>query len=177
MARIRLQPRERNVLVLGSIAALVILAYWGAQGPYAAFKASRVQLAAARNNLQQAQIWAAEVEQARKKERQILAQLASQSQGFDLWTHIDRTVKALGLGPRCDIRTVSGMGASAARVDTVELTLSGVSTKELIDLFHRIYDSGYVILLHKMEHLKPSPDGKGLDCKVSFAAPKVDRQG
>ena len=54
----------------------------------------------------------------------------------------------------------------------VQITLRNVSMKEIIDLMHGLYASNNLILMQRLTYLKPSPDGKGLECAVVMISPK-----
>lgn len=172
MPKMNLEPRERIVVIAGAVALAAILLYWGLEGPYEAYKNSAAQVKASRLRLQQAQLWQAEIEDARRKEGEILALLQAQRGGFDLWTHVDRAVKDSQLQGRAEVQSHRSGVSAGSNMSAVELTLTGVSTKELVDLLHRIYDNESFVVLQQLEQLKLSSSGQGLDCRMVLVSPR-----
>ena len=172
MAKAKLQPRERMVLLIGAIGVVVIGAYGISQGPYQTYVQSKEQVQQARERLKVARIVQASVERDRKKQAAILEKLQKAGK-FNLWTEVDTAVKDLKLGTRCAMRSNRGSSRSGTESTSIDVTLSGVSSKELVDLLHRVYDTGYIVLLSQMRYLKPSLDKKSLDCQMTFEAPQA----
>ncbi len=171
MATTKLQPRERMVLYAGGFAVAAMAIWWLIDGPYQKYVDSGTQLAAARERLLDAQIKQAEVRKTDERRKQILSSLGQGN--FDLWSQVDKAAKDLKLGTRCTIKTGRGMTARGDKSSSVEVTLTGVSNQELVDLLHRVYDTGSVLVLSQMNHLKPSADKKGLDCRMTLVAPRA----
>ena len=173
MPKLRLQGRERLVVMVGGIALVSILIYWAFQGPYDAYKNSKTQVMASRTRLQQAMVWQAEIDEARRKEGAILRLMQSSVPGFDLWTHVDRAVRDSNLVGRAEVQSHRTGASAASNMTAVDLNLNGISTQELVDLLHRIYDTESFVALQRLDQLKPSLKGQGLDCKIVFVAPKL----
>ncbi len=173
MPNVKLQPRERIVVFGGAIALLAIVFYWGFQGPYETYKNSAAQVKAARVRLQQAELWQAEVNAARDKEAQLLRIMQTQTSNFDLWTHIDRAVKDSNLTGRAEVNSNRTGAVPGSNMSAVDLTLKGVSTSELVDLLHRIYENQPFVVLARLDQLRPAASGQGLDCRMQFVAPKA----
>jgi Tfp pilus assembly protein PilN len=171
--KLNLQPREKTVVGLGAAAVALMAVWWASQGPYQAYQASWTQLDAAKSRLLEAKVRVAEIEQARRKEKEVLDALAEQGPTFDLWTHVDRVIKEMNLGSRSDMRSRRGVTAADQNMTAIELSLTGLSTRELVDLLHRIYNNDYVIILDRLDHLKPSQAGKGLDCRMVLVSPRA----
>ncbi|MCC6697627.1 MAG: type II secretion system protein M [Candidatus Hydrogenedentes bacterium] len=170
MPKMRLQPRERMVVIAGAAALVLIVIYWVMQGPYEAYKVSAQQVQMAQTRLKQVQLWEAEVNAARERENELAKKLSG---GFDLWTHVDRAVKEAKLEDRAEVKSHRAGSSSASNMTAVELDLSGVSTKELVELLHRLYDNKSVIVLQRLDQLKESAKGQGLDCRMFLAAPRT----
>ncbi len=169
----KLQQREKVFLGVGGVALLLIAAYALGQGPLEKYRKSAVTLRNAKVNLQQAQLWNAEIETAQQKVKAAKDSIVRQG-AFDLWTHIDGVVKALSLGSRADIQSKRGAASPTdSKVAAVELKLSGVNLQELVEVLHRLYANDYIILLDKLDHIKPAQDGKGLDCRITFVSPRA----
>jgi len=172
MAKVKLQPRERMVLALGAIGVVLIGGYGISQGPYQAYVRSNDQVAQARERLTLAQIAQASVQRERDKQKELAAKLPEAGK-LNLWTEVDKAVKDLKLGKRCSMRSNRGMSSQKQESSSVEVTLNGVSTRELVDLVHRVYDTGYFVYLSQLMYLRPSNDQKGLDCRMTFVAPQA----
>jgi type II secretory pathway component PulM len=171
MAAPKIQPRERMVLIIGGVAVAAMALWWAFDGPYQAYVTSGNQLVEARQRLMDAQIKQAEVIKSENRRKEILATLGQG--GFDLWSQIDKAAKDLNLGSRCAIRTGRALSTRGDSSTSVEVTLTGVSNQELVDLLHRVYDTGSVVVMSQLNHLKPSIDKKGLDCRMTLVAPRA----
>lgn len=167
----RLQPRERMVLLLGGIGVVVIAAYGISQGPYQKYVRSKEDVLDARERLKLAQIIQQSVQREQEKQKEFLTKLGSASD-FNLWNEIDKAVKDLKLGTRCSMRS-NRAGSRGQDGTSVDVTLDGVSNQELVELLHRIYDTGKIVLLREMQSLKPTADKKGLYCRMTFVAPQA----
>ena len=172
MAKMKLQPRERMVVIVGVIGVIVIGGYGVSQGPYQTYVRSNDQLQQAKERFKLAQAIQATVQKERTKQQQILAKLPKPG-GFNLFTEVEKAVKDLKLGPRCAMNNKRGMAARGQESSSVDVTLNGVSNKELVDLLHRVYDSRYIVFLSQLQYLKPSTDKKSLDCRMTFVAPQA----
>ena len=173
MPKLKLQSRERLVVMAGLGALVLIVAYWASQGPYDAYKNSANQVKQAQMRLQQVQIWQAEVDAARDKERKVRELLQATTGRFDLWTHVDRAVKETKLEGRAELQTDRAAASPSSNMTAVRLTLKGVSTSELVDLLHRIYDNESFVALERLDELKVSAKGQGLDCRMLLVAPRA----
>ena len=167
----KLQPGERMVLIFGAIGVVAIAAYGISQGPYQKYVRSKEDVVDARERLKLAQAIRLNVQREQVKQKEILAKLGSASD-FNLWNEIDKAVKDLKLGTRCAMRS-NRAGSRGQEGTSVDVTLNGVSNQELVELLHRVYDTGKIVLLREMQFLKPSADKKGLDCRMTFVAPQA----
>ncbi|MBM3289435.1 MAG: hypothetical protein FJY92_04720 [Candidatus Hydrogenedentes bacterium] len=172
MAKMKLQPRERLVLMLGAVGVVLIGGYGISQGPYQAYARSNNEVAQARERLTSARITQATVQRDREKQAEVKKKLP-QAGKFNLWSEVDKAVKDLKLGKRCSMRSNRGMSTQGQESSSVEVTLNGVSSQELVDLVHRVYDTGYFVYLSQLMYLRPSNDQKGLDCRMTFVAPQA----
>ena len=160
------------VVIAGAGALVLIVIYWVTQGPYEAYKNSAVQMKMAQTRLQQVQIWEEEVKAARTRESEVAKKIEASGR-FDLWTHVDRAVKEAKLEGRAEVKSHRAGSSSSSNMTAVELTLNGISTRELVELLHRLYDNKSVIVLQRLDQLKDSAKGQGLDCRMFLAAPRT----
>lgn len=169
----KLQQREKVFLAGGGIALVFIAVFLFGQGPMEKYRRSATMLGAAKTRLQEAQLWNAEIETARSQVEAVKQQIVQQG-GFDLWTHIDGVVKARSLGTRADINSKRGAASpTESKVTAVELQLKGINREELVEVLYQIYANDYLIILDKVDYIRPAKDGKGLDCRITFVSPKV----
>jgi hypothetical protein len=105
----------------------------------------------------------------------LMAKLRERQPSFDLWSFLNSTLSDAKLKdkatlenykPRADKKSVTDY------VNMVEMSISGVTLNELIDLFHKVYASNNLITIYRMEHIRAASGGKGLECKVIFLSPK-----
>ncbi|MBX7255863.1 MAG: hypothetical protein K1Y02_05845 [Candidatus Hydrogenedentes bacterium] len=169
----KLQQREKVFLGVGAMALLFIVLFLVSQGPLEKYRRSATQLSAAKLRLQEAQLWSAEIETARQQVDSVKKMIVQQG-GFDLWSHIDGVVKALSLGSRADIASKLGAASPTdSKVSAVELRLNGVNRQELVEVLYRIYANDYLIILDKVDFIRPAKDSRGLDCSMTFVSPRV----
>jgi hypothetical protein len=168
-----MQRRERFFLTAGVLAAVLIVLWRVSLGPLDTYRNSAQKRDAAQLRLEQARLWHEEIDTAQKKVEAIRQKIIAQGATFDLWTHIDSVVKLMALGPRADIRSRRGVSSPTDKVSAVELQLNGVNLQELVDLVHKIYDNDFIIILDRVDHIKPAQTGNGLDCRMVFLAPKL----
>ena len=170
MPKAKLQKREKVMVAGGAVIAALIVGAFLAEGPLDSYRDARTQVNQARQNYRSAELMREDA-LAAERQRKALEQILRGSQG-DLWSHIGGVLKDAGLierGAKLDSRQRVGRSIN---LPGVHVALKGVSTQELVDFLHRVYDGGHVVVLNEMRFLKPATNGKGLDCDMTFMAPK-----
>ncbi len=167
MAVFKLQKRERIVIAFGIVAILAIIGYRVAQKPLREYRGSQDLVVTARQNLASVEQWATQVVAA-KGEQEAYTRLIRARGSFDLFGYLNRTVADVGLRDRADLQSRGTRG----RLSETQLTLNGVSMKELVDLFHAIDSSKNLIHLNKLDYLGPASNGKGLKARLTLVSPK-----
>jgi hypothetical protein len=150
------------------MALLVIYAV--GQGPWRKYQQSATSLAAAQRRLGEVRNWHKAVLEARRDRETLGKFIAQRGQNFDLYTFMSSLLGELELQTRAELR--SDRVAASEDFSGVQIALSGVNMKEIVDLLHRICSSNNLIVLHSLEYLHPADDGAGLDFSAKFFSPK-----
>ncbi len=132
---------------------------------------SMSQLAQTRERLESSEVWRTAILSEREGQKVIQKKLKARSRTFDLYALTNQWVKQTGLSGRADLQSRSP-AANEAAFDAVQITLKNINMKELIDFLHTMYDSNNLVTVQRMAFLKPSRDGKGLECSIVMMAPK-----
>ncbi len=165
----KLRKRERVVIAIGVVTLTLLAVSKPISGTLDTYSKSAGQLLQAQDRLLTAQLYRAEVEMDRRGGEAIVSKIGAREPQFSLYTFVTRSVSAAKLQDRHQLVTASAAGS---RFERVQLTLTGVSMKELVNLLHKIYSSDNLIVLQKLDHLRATRDGKGLEFSATFTAPK-----
>jgi len=176
MAKFAMQKREKIVVTVGAVVVAVIVLQWlfSDRGPFNAYSQSIRQVQAARNRLLDAQLIRDEA-LARRKSRQAIQARLRERGSFRLYSHVDRALEAQNLKSEQSTRAILETQNTAVRsgnFEAVRLQLRGVSMTELLDLLVRIYSGGNLVVLERLDELRPADDGQGLDCSMVLMAPR-----
>jgi hypothetical protein len=171
LAKYQLQKREKYFLMACAAFVAVVVLYFGLQGPVQAYQRSQTDAAAARQRAETARAIRDEVVRTREAYEEFRKTIAGRA-GFDLWTFLYGEIQSAQLGERATLANKAGVLA-AGQVDAVEVTIRGVSMEELVEFLHRVYSSEQYVVLHELAQMEPARDGQGLDCRMTFLAPKV----
>lgn len=171
MAFMKLQDRERRMVIGGGLAALAIVLYLVGEGPLQAYSESADKLQQARDRLVQAEKLHNSVIR-KREEQEVLRQKLASKPGFDLLQFVAGKVREGGLATRANIDNSGRAVTGSAELAAVRVGLRGVSLEELVDFLHKIYASGNLVVLHNLDQLEPAADKKGLDCEMTFVAPR-----
>jgi len=172
MANLKLQDREKRMLIGGAIAAVVIVVYLVGEGPLQVYGESEQKLKQARDRLKQATAIHDSVVRKRQEEAVLQASLAAKTE-VDLLTFVNDIVREGGLATRANIDNNNRAVTGSSGLASVRVGLRGVSLTELVDFLHKIYASGNLVVLHNLDQLVPAADKKGLDCEMVFVAPRA----
>ena len=172
MANLKLQEREKRMLVGGAIAAVVIVGYLVGEGPLRVYGESEQKLEQARDRLKQARAIHNSVVRKREEDA-VLQQSMAGKPGFDLLTFVNGVVREGGLSTRANIDNNNRAVTGSSGLASVRVGLRGVSLAELVDFLHKIYGSGNLVVLHNLDQLVPAADKQGLDCEMVFVAPRA----
>ena len=112
-----------------------------------------------------------EQEQRIESQQAIREQLRARPASFNFFTEVDRMVTDASLKARAQLNKTR-VSSEAGPQELIELRLTGVSLDELADLLHRVYEKNSLIAVYQMNYLRPSHDGKGLECSITFSTIK-----
>lgn len=170
MAKRKLERRERIAVVAGavivSIAILTPLmkSYWNV------YKKSETNLVAARGRLEEVKLWRQQIEAERSGREAVDGRIKARGPRFNLYTFASNGVRKRGLESKAQIENKRSI-ATGGRLSEVQITLTSITMAEFVELLHDLYASDNLIILRKLDYLKVSRTGKGLDCRLSFLAP------
>ena len=166
----------RLIVVLTALTVVIALACYVPTGPRKKFQDSRKRVAQTRTQLDLARATKADEEKRLRNQDALVAQLKSRDANFNLWSHLNRVLSDTSLKDRANLQEVKPHAKDegiAEAVTLVQLKLRGVKLAELVDMFHRAYSGNNLVVLYKLDTLKPAQDQKGLDCDVTFLSPKA----
>lgn len=165
-----LDPRERVALGIGGLALFLVLllAFYIPAGPKLRHERAQNRVADLQAELNLAALTRIEERERLESQEQLRLRLEARPPSFDFFAFINNTLREANLTDRyqlTDYRTRN----SSPKQPMVDLRVEGVSLRELVDLLHRLYDSGNLIVLYKMDQLRPAGNGQGLDCQLTLA--------
>lgn len=173
MAKPKFSRREWTFIAIGLAVLICAPVYFAAVRPLKNTHMKSVRnLASAQDRLLDAALWHDEFVAAQSGAGALEDLVKARSPRFDLWSYVNDKCKEAGINDRAEVEKKRG-GASTGKLDAVELKLSGVSMEELVNLLHKTSSDDALVVVNEMGQLVPAPDGKGLNCSVSFVTPKL----
>ena len=168
-SKIQIDPRDRLGFLVAGLALTIVVAglLFVPAGPLKNYRDSQAEVKSREDDLLMAQMALMDERQRVEAQKGIVEGLEQRGAGFDLLTFVNEVVGKLGLRDRANLQN-QAPPRGTENVSLVNLEVKGASLKELIDLLHGIYGSGKLVVLYNMNFLGPSPDGKGLVCRVTF---------
>jgi len=174
VAKRKFSKREWTFILCGAAVILLTPVYFlGIRPTQIAYKQSAQRLESARDRLEHVMLWNDEVVEARRGQGAINDLIRSRSPRFDLWSHINEVCRKTGVKERAEVAKKGRSGLSSGNAEEVELTLTGVSMEELVNVLHEAGSGNSLVFVHELQHLVPAPDEKGLNCELTFVAPKA----
>lgn len=170
MPKITLQKRERNVVAIFSVLLVVFIIYMGAQGPLAKYRRSIKNLHDARARIKQMRIFETQIMNDRSGHEALKKLVAARAPGFDLYEFLYKLSES-SFKDRARIQSQDSPLAGAFSV--VGLQMNGVSLQEVVDFLYKVYASKDLIIVPKVDYIRVAKDGKGLECQMTFAAPRA----
>ena len=172
MSKLNLQRRERIVLYVGGAAIVLVLLQYFAQAPLAAYGSAARAAEIARSNYEAARFHRDDVV-AHRNATEALQTFVRQNKSSGLITALDQVVRQTGLSgsQRANIQSASSFADTAA-FEQVRVTLTGVSTDELVEFLHRLYSSGTLVAAQSGT-IEPDANGQGLKCTLVLLSPRV----
>ena len=168
MARTNLEPRERILIVVGAVVTVIVLGSFIVRGPLHKYKAIHSQVRVARDRLRRAEAARQEILSRRADQEALRALMQARGAGYSLWTVVTRAIQIKGLTNRAKIDSAN---REASIGNGVKLMLEGVSMEELVGVLYEVQGKDPLVILHKLDYLRPARDGKGLECSLVFISP------
>lgn len=171
MARRELKRREVMLIGVGVAILLVAGLIPMARNFSRKYDRAQDQLEQARVRLTQTRELRGAIEEERRGHNAVTERIRARDARFDLYSFTNKCLRDLDLHNRAALQSRGSM-FSGGSLDGVQITLRGVSMEELVNLLHTLYDSANLIALQRLNHLRASRDGDGLDCQMTLMAPK-----
>ncbi len=161
--------RGQAGLILGilAITLVVMLGLFIPAGPRRACLKSQITLDEASADLNTQKLAWDEEAGRLARQKQLMELLAKRPANFDLFAYVDGLLNTQGLRDRAQLDQFKPHNGSAG-TPMVQLRLEAVSFDEMIGLFHGLYSGGNLIAVYRMESMRPTTSGKGLDCDVTL---------
>ena len=170
-SKLNLAPREKRLIAVMFVVMVGIAVVPVYRNIVRTHAQSAMQLAQAKERLQTAQMTHEAIVNEREGQRVIMQKMRARPANFDLYGFSRQTAKRFNLEGRADLQSKSMSGEEGA-YDGVQITLRNIGMQELVDFTHALYASNNLIVMQRMSYLRPSRDGKGLECALVFIAPK-----
>ncbi len=172
-------PAKRDLsatLCVVAVAFVVFLLLLIPTGPLRKYRASARQVEGLREELKQAYL-AKEAELARLRSQEVLmTRLKERKPNFNLWSFMNTILTETKLSERANLENYRPRGdrkGAAEHLTMVQLRLTGITLKELVDLLYKVYSNKDLVVLYRLEFLRVSGDNKGLECYLIFFSPKA----
>lgn len=170
MAKIQLKRRER-IVIIGGVLLLAMVALMPMYNDFSRrYKNSKNQVHQAVLRLEHVRELRGALELERSGHQALVDRIKRRSGSFDLYSYTNRSLRDLKLQDRASLEDRKML--SGGSLFGVQLNLRGVSMDEFVNLLHRLYSSNNLIVVQRLNHLRPARDGKGLDCQITFIAPR-----
>jgi type II secretory pathway component PulM len=171
MPKLTLQPREKRVLIIGGIAAVLILGYSLAQGPLDKYRNAAQGVRDARLRVEEARALRDTILEERAAAEAIRRQI-QQQRSQDLMVLVNGTLTDMKLLADNRGKYQSQQVFAGEDQEQLKVTLTGVTLEEIVNFLHRVYSSPNIIVTHSAR-IHPNEAGKGLNCEVVLLAPRM----
>jgi hypothetical protein len=171
MAKSSLAPREKKLIGFMFTVMLCMTLIPIYKNVSTRHAQSENQLAQAIQRLDDTRIWRSAIVSDREGQKIIQAQLSARGGSFDLYGATSKWISDTKLDGRANLQS-KGLTSREGAIEGIQITLAHVNMNEILDLLHKMYNSKNMITMQKMPYLRPSRDGKGLECAIVMIAPK-----
>jgi hypothetical protein len=161
--------RERAMILVAVAVFFSILTVPFARGLARDYRDSRANLAEARDRLRSAgQLRQVVVEE--REARKLIAERIGADQRFNLYEFVQSSLTGAGLADRMRLEK---RGAASQSMEVVSVSISNVGLEELVAFLHSAYSASRPVAMQQLDYLRPSRDGKGLDCSLTLMSPRL----
>lgn len=175
MAKSKLTNREKAVLALLPVSVAVMAGAFLLRGPLEAYRASEQQVVDAAERLKMARV----IRESVLEQQRSLSAFLEDVPEIDtrpLLTIINETLNEVDLTQKEKVGIVNGTTTirdAAASLDTVRLSLKGVSLEELINVVYLLQSRCGILIVESVPSLAPAADGQGLNAEMVLSKVRV----
>lgn len=172
--KLELDRRERVALVCAFLALWMVFAMlvFIPMVPQKKYRGSQDRLAETRRELQMKEMLKADEEDRLRRQEKVMERLNARPQNFELLSFLNTKLKDANLSGRFALENYRTR-QSSPKQPMAQLKLQGVALDELVDFLHAIYSGNSLVVMYKLERLRPATNNKGLDCELILATVKV----
>lgn len=169
--------RENTGLMFSIIAIVLVLfmMFLIPTGPMKKYKATERELAHLEDELEVVR-QAKQDEMARlQRQEEVMRRLEARPANFDLWSFMNRVLTETGLKDHANLENYRPRlirSQEPEDVTLVRLRLNGIVLADLIDVLHAVYSSENLIVVHKVDYIRPASSDQGLECSLTLLSPK-----
>jgi type II secretory pathway component PulM len=171
MTKPTLSAREKKVVVAAVACMIGIVVYFSGIKLRQNLHTSQIQLEAAQQRLSEVRTLRAAIVSERSGHQAIQELIHARGMRFDLYSFANQCIRQHALQDRAELHS-TGSGSAKVDLSAVRIQLRNVSMKELTDFLYTLYDGENLIAMQQLTALRPSANNQGLDCDISFIAPK-----
>ena len=173
----KISSRERNVLIMGAVALIVMTASLLLRGPMNEYAKSKEWVKEAEANLRHAKTLEATYQgllEGNQAAADSLPEVSPRSlvsiiNDAEQKTNLSGTKKVQFENATTSIRVedaATNRARLAENLETFRVTLRGMSVEELVSWMHAVHEGAGILLVESVNHLRPASDGQGLDCQM-----------
>ena len=161
-----------------AIALVVFMALFIPTGPLKKYRRSRATIEDLRDQLKLTRL-AIDAEQERlRSQDELVVRLNERSPSFDLWSFLNRCLTETGLNKDhgAELETVvprSRSGGDTHDVTLVDLKLTNLTLDELVNFLYKVHGSNKLVVMRRLEYLRPTVERRGLECAITFLSPNA----
>jgi hypothetical protein len=171
MAKTQFTQREKAVLVLGVVCLVVMVGTLALRKPLQMYQESKVQVNNARLRLSDAYDLQALIETEKAYAAKIAEVYGTGGLDKSLTLVVNEVLQQTDLASKAQFRelpsTIRGLDAP---LETLLVDLQGVSLEEFIDLMHALYSRDSLLILERVDYLRPAANAQGIDAQMVLSS-------
>lgn len=165
-----LKPRERVLVAIAAAVvavAVLIPLYNGVSERYEDSVAELREI----GQRHRSAIMLREIVQTARRDRGKYSDIFDDQEQGDFYELVRETLTATNLDDRAELRTGGRLRASGNR-QVIEVTLERFAMDDFLDFLHGLYSRNGLIIVQRMDYLRPGKKGAGLECSIMLSAPE-----
>lgn len=169
MNDLNLDQRDRLTIIFAVTLVICVLGllWYVPSKPRKDYLGSLSSLQDAELRLQEAQLTKLEEQDRLESQQELMAFLDKRPAGFNFLTFIERKLVEKDLKARSSLEQYRPRNASP-KMPMINLEIENVGLAELVDFFGELYASENLIAMHRLNHLQPARNGKGLSLDITL---------